>query len=108
VWECTPLIPTLRRQRQVDLRVWGQPGVQSRFQDSQEYTKKPCLEGVKNQYLMIRFFSTLFCSLVCFVVATEKKLGKRLKFYKGRNPNHIKECQTLSPLYNKSWRSLVL
>jgi hypothetical protein len=42
----TPLIPALRRQRQrqADFRVWGQPGLQSKFQDSQGYTEKPCLE----------------------------------------------------------------
>jgi hypothetical protein len=39
----TPLIPALRRQRQVDFWVWGQPGLQSEFQDSQGYTEKPCL-----------------------------------------------------------------
>jgi hypothetical protein len=31
-------------QRQVDFWVRGQPGLQSEFQDSQGYTKKPCLE----------------------------------------------------------------
>ena len=25
-----------------DLWVWGQPGLQSEFQDSQSYTEKPC------------------------------------------------------------------
>jgi hypothetical protein len=35
------LIPTLGRQRQADLRVGGQPGLQSDFQDSQGYTEKP-------------------------------------------------------------------
>jgi hypothetical protein len=32
------------RQRQVDFWVRGQPGLQSEFQDSQDYTEKPCLE----------------------------------------------------------------
>jgi hypothetical protein len=40
----TPLVPALRRQRQVDFRVQGQPGLQSEFQDSQGYTEKPCFE----------------------------------------------------------------
>jgi hypothetical protein len=44
VWWRTPLIPALERQRQVDFWVWGQPGLQSEFQDSQGYTEKPCLE----------------------------------------------------------------
>jgi hypothetical protein len=35
VWWRTPLIPALRRQRQADLWVWGQPGLQSEFQPSQ-------------------------------------------------------------------------
>jgi hypothetical protein len=43
-WWCTPLIPALGRQKQADFRVQGQPGLQSEFQDSQGYTKKPCLE----------------------------------------------------------------
>jgi hypothetical protein len=44
VWWCTPLIPALGRQRQVDFWVPGQLGLQSEFQDSQGYTEKPCLE----------------------------------------------------------------
>jgi hypothetical protein len=46
-WWLVPLIPALRRQRQVDFWVWGQPGLQTEFQDSQGYTalkeKKPFL-----------------------------------------------------------------
>jgi hypothetical protein len=38
------LISALRRQRQADLRVPGQPGLPSEFQDSQGYTEKPCLK----------------------------------------------------------------
>jgi hypothetical protein len=48
-WWHTPLIPTLRRQRQVDFWVQGQPGLKSEFQDSQGYTEKPCLEKPKKQ-----------------------------------------------------------
>jgi hypothetical protein len=47
VWWRTPLIPSLRRQRQADFWVRGQPGLQSEFQDSQDYTEKPCLEKQK-------------------------------------------------------------
>lgn len=31
-------------QKQTDLQVQGQPGLQSKFQNSQAYTEKPCLE----------------------------------------------------------------
>jgi hypothetical protein len=48
-WWRTPLIPALRRQRQADFRVRGQPGLQSEFQDSQDYTEKPCLEKPKKK-----------------------------------------------------------
>jgi hypothetical protein len=41
------LIPALGRQRQADFWVWGQPGLQSEFQDSQGYTEKPCLKKKK-------------------------------------------------------------
>jgi hypothetical protein len=42
-----PLIPALRRQRQADFWVWGQPGPQRELQDSKGYTEKPCLEKKK-------------------------------------------------------------
>ena len=43
----THLMPALWRQRQADLCVWGQPGLQSEFQVSQRCTEKPCLETTK-------------------------------------------------------------
>jgi hypothetical protein len=43
-WWCTPLAPALGRQRQVDLWVQSQPGLQSEFQNSQGCTEKPCLK----------------------------------------------------------------
>jgi hypothetical protein len=48
-WWCTPVIPALGRQRQADFCIRGQPGLQSEFQDSQDYTEKPCLEKQKNK-----------------------------------------------------------
>jgi hypothetical protein len=47
----TPLIPALGRQRQADFWVRDQPGLQSEFQDSQVYTKKPSLER-KTQFCL--------------------------------------------------------
>ena len=38
-----------QRRDKVDLRVQGQPGLQSDFQDSQGYTEKPCLEKKKKR-----------------------------------------------------------
>ena len=37
-----PLILALERQRQADLWVRGQQGLQSEFQDSQGYAEEPC------------------------------------------------------------------
>jgi hypothetical protein len=44
-----PLIPAIGRQRQADFWIWGQPGLQSEFQDSQGYTEKPCQEKPKKK-----------------------------------------------------------
>jgi hypothetical protein len=55
-----PLIPALGKQRQADFWVQGQPGLQSEFQDSQDYTEKPCLEKTKNQKKKILKY-TMFC-----------------------------------------------
>ena len=43
------LIPELRSQRQADLRIRGLPGLQSKFQDSQDYTEKLFLEKQTNK-----------------------------------------------------------
>ena len=44
-----PLIPALGRQKQGDFWVWGQSGPQSKFQNSQGDTEKPCLENKTKQ-----------------------------------------------------------
>jgi hypothetical protein len=49
VWWCTPVIPALRRQRQADFCVRGQPGLQSEFQDSQGYTHTKKTLSLKNK-----------------------------------------------------------
>jgi hypothetical protein len=64
-WWHTPLIPALRRQRQVGFWVRGQPGVQSEFQDSQGYTEKPCLEKPKNKQTKER----ATCALNCWAIS---------------------------------------
>jgi hypothetical protein len=46
-WWCMPLIPAPGRQRQADFRVRGQSGLQSEFQDNQDYSEKPCLKKKK-------------------------------------------------------------
>ena len=38
-----------RRQRQEDLWVWGQPGLQNEFQDRQGYAEKPYLKKPKSK-----------------------------------------------------------
>jgi hypothetical protein len=44
-----PLIQVLGRQRQADFWVWGQPDLQSEFQDIQGYIEKSCLKKTKNK-----------------------------------------------------------
>jgi hypothetical protein len=44
-----PLILALGRQRQVDFRVRGQPGLQSEFQDSQAIQRNPVSKNKKNK-----------------------------------------------------------
>ena len=43
-WWCTHLILALEKKKQEDFWVWGQPDLQSAFQDSLGYTEKPCLK----------------------------------------------------------------
>jgi hypothetical protein len=46
----------------VDFWVWSQPGLQSEFQDNQDYTEKPCLKKLRHflstfHYLWLRILS---------------------------------------------------
>ena len=43
------MIPALGRQRQADFWVPGQPGLQSEFQDSEDYTEKACLKTLEKK-----------------------------------------------------------
>ena len=47
-WGGIPLMPAFERQKQMNLWVQGQPGLQTEFQDSQGYTEKPCLVRKKD------------------------------------------------------------
>jgi hypothetical protein len=49
VWWRMPLIPALGRQRQADFWDWGQPGLQSEFQDSQGYIEDTPPQKKKKQ-----------------------------------------------------------
>jgi hypothetical protein len=68
-----PLIPALGKQRQADFWVWGQPGLQSEFQDSQGYIEKPGLKKTKqtkqpnkNTYLSIYVY--LYICILSFII----------------------------------------
>ena len=48
-----PLIPALGKQKQVDLQVQGQPGLQGTFQASQDSEGKPVLKNKTNKKLCL-------------------------------------------------------
>ena len=52
--------PSTQRQSQA---VGGQPGLQSKFQDSQGYTEKPCIQKSKQQQQPLRI-SLTGCKMV--------------------------------------------
>jgi hypothetical protein len=73
------LIPVFRRQRQADLQVQGQSGLQSKFQDSQGYTEKHCLakQPTKQTHLKRQETnSTLMCFGRMVGVRTETRMVK--------------------------------
>jgi hypothetical protein len=41
--------PSTWEAEAVDFWAWGQPGLQSKFQDNQVYTEKPCLKTKQNK-----------------------------------------------------------
>ena len=48
-WCTTPLVPAFGRQKQADFWVPGQPGLQSEFQEGQDYIKPTCLKNQTNK-----------------------------------------------------------
>jgi hypothetical protein len=73
--------PSTWEERQADFWVWGQPGLQSEFQDSQGYTEKPCLKKkhkqtnkkislLSNQNRNATLSPLTFCQLVFFFILT--------------------------------------
>ena len=63
-----PLIPALGGQRQVDFWVWGQPGLQSDFQDSQGYTAKPYFKKPNKQTNRILFIIKTSFGTIYFLI----------------------------------------
>ena len=72
-WWRTPLIPVLRRQRQADFWVRGQPTPQSEFQDSHGFTEKPCLK--KNHKITTTTTTTTITIVNVSVPKTKKLYG---------------------------------
>jgi hypothetical protein len=66
-WWHKPLIPALGRQRQLDFWVRGQPGLQSAFQDSWNYTEKPCLEKPKKKKMFGQASGLLLLSVLGWI-----------------------------------------
>ena len=56
-WWCMPLILALGKQREADIYVQDQSCLQSKFQDSQGFTEKPCLERQGQSGLPSHIFS---------------------------------------------------
>ena len=82
-WWGTPLISAPERQKQEDLWVQGQPGLQSEFQDSQNYTEKPCLKK-KKCYTYTEFLQVLLVryGAKCCDPSTQEVEAGSLSVYK--------------------------
>jgi hypothetical protein len=97
VWWRTPLIPALGRQRQADLWVRGQPGLQSELQDSHATQRNPVSKKKKSESVrsLTLFLFKLFClfffnsGFCCFgqtemkisFVVSWKQINKSSKFW---------------------------
>jgi hypothetical protein len=76
----TPLIPALRKQRQADFGVRGEPSLQSEFQDSQGYTEKPCLEKTKNKNIYFIIFNNAYVWGWGYHIGTSALRGQKQVF----------------------------
>jgi hypothetical protein len=55
-------MPALKMQRQLDLGVRGQSGLQSEFQDSQDYTEIPVLKNQRKKRRWEGSYSSTSCT----------------------------------------------
>jgi hypothetical protein len=109
----TPSIPALGRQRQVDLWVRGQPGLQSEFQDSQGYTEKPCLKKQTNKQKKANHFVVCFTDPLCLsliksvttqkLVFTSSKPVGCVQYWMPPKMNSVQSCfiKTNPTVYTK-------
>ena len=73
-----PIIPALERQGQADFWIWGQPGLQSEFLDSQGYTEKPCVkEKTKTKTKQNKTDLKWTCMNLCIVLAYPNFCNKK-------------------------------
>ena len=96
-----PLIPALGRQRQTDLWVWGQPGLQSEFQNSQNFIEKPCFKKILNTHTWSPQIGSSWWTKVW--IPSKVQFGEAMSFirasyrntdegYRSRNDSKTKSC----------------
>ena len=104
-WWYMLLIPVFGRQRQVDLQAWGQPGLQSEFQDSQGYTERSCLLPAPNT-LKITTTNKKFSirsrnSSPCIVISALSRQSQEHHKFKDSLGYTVLPCP---PHWQSSWR----
>jgi hypothetical protein len=70
-WWHMPLISALRRQRQADFWVWGQPGLQSEFQDSTGLHRETLSRKTKKKKKKNNSLCFCFCYKDLFIVISK-------------------------------------
>jgi hypothetical protein len=105
----TPLIPAFGKQRQANFWVWGQPGLQSEFQDSHSYTEEPCLKKNQNQNKQtkkqknlkqedLEFEAHLSCCRICLSKKRKKEMRTQcLRVLSTKMPVCIFDLLSLKP-----------